>query len=246
MKQEFKLMLKWFSYLTITFLIFGLTINFDFIGAIVSLVILWYIFRYLFFKDTFKHPPIFFNWFRKKHQDDIPPLTKEKMEFYEDSGLSPEEIDFFRNQLKTARNHLFSIETEINKQTKLQAINTRYNLLPLLKAYFSEIKLSPHRLGEVGDFLYTFLPSLEELTCKYNEISKHATKTQLTYQILNKTAEAIEILCKQIEADYLAFQKDDFDNVEIEIEHIHQNLSKKDNNYSSTENNETWEENINE
>lgn len=159
-----------------------------------------------------------------KQDHDLPPLSRKRQKIYQESGLTDEEIIFFRQELAKAKKQLIDIEASFWRNNKLTAIARRHNMVAILRDYFKELADNPNRLNEGTNFLYSYIPSLHDLIDKYLEINNHVSKTQLTYRTLDKTAETIDDLCQTIEDDYLAFQKDDFKDAEIEIELARQKM----------------------
>lgn len=145
-------------------------------------------------------------------------VSPEKEAFYQVKGLTKDEMNLFRKTMYTARIDIYEIEKNIKKNTKLLAITSRNHTMPVLKDFFRHIVEQPNRLHDVNTFLYTQLPNLKELTSHYIEIDNHLSKTKETYQILAKSAEAIDALCQQIESSYRDFMANDLNHAEIEIE----------------------------
>ncbi|MCQ9210094.1 5-bromo-4-chloroindolyl phosphate hydrolysis family protein [Granulicatella seriolae] len=234
MKPKSSKILRFIIFVILTFLLFLYFDNNmiyrsnDIVDIAAFFLVFYGLFR-LFFPKRSKGQESTRNRRRKKSQrsaeDDMPVLTDEKIEFYSQQGLTQEETFFFRTQLYKAKQHIDHIEVNIKKSTKLEAIEQRYGLLSLVKTYFKDISKEPLRLSQVDGFLYTYLPSLDELTAKYLEINNHATKTQLTYQTLDRTVQTIESICVKIEEDYLQFQKNDFTDANIEMEHVERKMN---------------------
>ena len=163
-------------------------------------------------------------------------VTPEKESYYREQGLTKDEMNLFRNTMHAARTHIEEIAQNVSSRTKLQAITTRNNTLPILKDFFKHIVEQPQRLHEVSHFLYTQLPNLKELTDNYLEIDSHVTKTRETYQSLESSANAIDILCQKINVSYSDFMENDIANMEIEIELAKQAASRdNETNNSNTE-----------
>lgn len=163
-------------------------------------------------------------------------VTPEKESYYREQGLTKDEMNLFRNTMHAARTHIEEIEHNVGSRTKLQAITTRNNTLPILKDFFKHIVEQPQRLHEVSHFLYTQLPNLKELTDNYLEIDSHVTKTRETYQSLESSAKAIDLLCQKINVSYSDFMENDIANMELEIE-LAKHAASRDNetNHSDTE-----------
>lgn len=151
-------------------------------------------------------------------------LSKDMKSHYQDHGLSSQEIDYFRQQMGTARQQILSLETNFSKTAKLRAIETRHNTVRVCQTFFSDIVEEPQRLTETSQFLYKLLPNLEDLVLKYNEINSHVAKNKQTYQILDKTAFTIDKVCQQITDDYLLFHQATFNELEDELNLAQKNL----------------------
>lgn len=156
-------------------------------------------------------------------------MTPQKEAFYKSRGLSKEEMNMFRSTMHTAREHIYAIEDNMKKRTKLRAIEARNNTMDITKDFFKHIVEQPERLPEVNKFLYTHLPSLKELTDHYLEIDNHVAKTRDTYRALEESAQTINEMCGLIAEDYVAFMNHDLENLDVEIELAKQVL-KRDNN----------------
>lgn len=167
----------------------------------------------------------------KLKKDKLPRLTTDKEEFYLSKGLKKEDIHYFRQTMLTAKKHITSLETNMQKSGKLRAIESRNNTVSLAKDLFSAITKEPNRLHEVNKFLYVHLPSLDDLASKYVEIENHKAKSKTTYDILAKSALTIDKMCSQITDDYVAFKENEIDDLDTEVELAHHNLNKKRNEF---------------
>ncbi|GAB2487326.1 5-bromo-4-chloroindolyl phosphate hydrolysis family protein [Alkalibacterium psychrotolerans] len=168
---------------------------------------------------------------KSKSKEKLPRLTTDKEKFYLDKGLEKEDIHYFRQTMLTAKKHIVSIESNMEKSGKLRAIESRNNTVSLSKSLFSAITKEPNRLHEVNKFLYVHLPSLDDLVSKYVEIENHKAKSKATYDILGKSAQTIDKMCSQITDDYVAFKENDLEDLDTEIELAHHNLNKKRNEF---------------
>lgn len=156
-------------------------------------------------------------------------VTSQKEAFYRSRGLSKDEMNMFRSTMHTAREQIYAVEANMKKRTKLKAIETRNNTLPIMKDFFKHIVEQPERLPDVNKFLYTHLPSLKELTDQYLEIDSHVAKSRETYRMLEESAQTINEMCELIAAEYVAFMAHDLDNMDVEIE-LAKTVLKRDNN----------------
>ncbi len=219
-------------------------LKFTFTSAIclVALILMYFLLGYDIITSlvlTIVLGSILFHYKNKKKRVTNAPVervTPEKKSYYRVQDLTKDEMNLFRNTMHAARTHIEEIEHNVGSRTKLQAITTRNNTLPILKDFFKHIVEQPQRLHEVSHFLYTQLPNLKELTDNYLEIDSHVTKTRETYQSLESSANAIDILCQKINVSYSDFMENDIANMELEIE-LAKHAASRDNetNHSDTE-----------
>lgn len=155
--------------------------------------------------------------------------SKDKLQHYHEAGLSDEEISYLREQLAQAREHIISIEKRMNATAKLRAIDVRHNTIEISKQFFQDIVKEPKRFSEAGDVIYRILPSLNDLTEKYNEVSEHIAKNKQTYLILEKSAQTIEELAKRLTEDYIHFHKATYQDLDDEINLANRTLNRNQN-----------------
>ncbi len=153
--------------------------------------------------------------------------NKDKIQHYYDEGLTESEIEYFRSQMAIAREQINSVETGFAKTAKLRAIEVRYNTIEVAQNFFKDIVEDPMRFTQASQFLYKFLPSLEDLILKYNEINGHVAKNKQTYLILEKSAQTIEQICEQITDEYVLFHQNTYNELQDEIKLANRNLSRK-------------------
>ena len=166
---------------------------------------------------------------KKGKQEEIPALTDELETHYEKSGMTANEISFFRQTMNQTKNEINQLQ--MNMQTaKLKAIDLRHDPVKAAKALFKELVKEPNRLHEASQFLYTHLPNLVDLTNKYNEINDHEIKNKQTYEKLEESAQIIDQLSALIAQDYQKFVAEDLDDIDVEISVAKQSL-KRDNKY---------------
>ena len=137
--------------------------------------------------------------------DQMPYLTKDKEAHYRELGLSPQEIDFFRSTMSTAKKQIIQLQENMNRSTKLRAI---------------ELHLANH-------FLYTHLPNIVDLTSKHLEIEQHEVKNKQTYEKLEESAQIIDQLSKLVKNDYEEIVSDDLDDLDVEMSIAKSSLSQK-------------------
>lgn len=157
----------------------------------------------------------------------MPVTNKDKIQHYYDEGLTESEVEYFRSQMAIARQQIKSVEDGIAKTAKLRAIEVRYNTIEVAQNFFKDIVEDPTRFTQASQFLYKFLPSLEDLILKYNEINAHVAKNKQTYLILEKSAQTIEQICEQITDEYVLFHQDTYNEMQDEIKLANRNLSRK-------------------
>ncbi|MBA5730123.1 5-bromo-4-chloroindolyl phosphate hydrolysis family protein [Aerococcaceae bacterium INB8] len=157
----------------------------------------------------------------------------DKIQHYREAGLSDEEISYFREQLAQAREHIISIEKQMSATAKLRAIDVRHNTIEISKQFFQDIVKEPKRFSEAGDVIYRIFPSLDDLTKKYNEVSKHIAKNKQTYLILEKSAQTIEELAERLTEDYISFHKATYQDLDDEINLANRTLNRQQTNEPS-------------
>lgn len=153
-------------------------------------------------------------------------VSKDKIQHYREAGLNDEEISYLRDQLAQLRENIHSLETQMNATAKLRAIDVRHNTIEISKQFFQDIVKEPKRFGEAGDVIYRIIPSLVDLTEKYNEINDHIAKTKQTYIILEKSAQTIDELAKRLTDEYIDFHKATYQDLDDEINLANRNLNK--------------------
>lgn len=221
-KKEFSDILVYaLTCITILFvfiILLALDINF-LIALLLSVVIGWLLLRARGKEDRQQN--------RKNH---LKKVSSEKEEFYKTKGLSKEDIHYFRETMQKAKNQIIKIEKNMQVTGKLKAIEHRNNTAQLSKALFKEIIKHPNRLHEVDQFLYVHLPSLADLSEKYVEIDNHKAKSKATFDILEKSAETIDGMCRQIAEDYVKFKSSDIEDMDLEVELAKRTLNKDNGN----------------
>ena len=183
------------------------------------------IFFYVLFRKEMNPP----NWKTYLHKEkELQGPSEKQQEIYDKAGLTESDVAFFREKMNRAKGQIQQIEAYTKQNNKLEAIANRYQIVTVLKDYFKEIVQHPERLHAVDKFLNTYLPGLEEMMRKYIEIEKHISKTQETYQMLDQTMDFIDDCCLQIEADYQKFQAQDFNDLNLEREHLQKQSQKEE------------------
>lgn len=162
-------------------------------------------------------------------------VSEERKKLYKEKNLSDEDIKFFRQTMNNAKFQILKLEKNIEKVGKLRAITNRHDTLNLTKILFKDIVKEPDRLHEVDQFLYVHLPSLVELTTKYVQINQHQAKSKQTFDVLKKSAETINDMCKQISDDYLHFKSKDIKDLTNEINLAQKRLDREGNNIQKDE-----------
>jgi len=167
---------------------------------------------------------------RSKKNSTLKKVSPTKESFYKSKGLSKEDINFFRETMQQAKEQILTIESNMEKTSKLKAIEKRNNTIKLSKSLFKSITEHPERLHQVDQFLYVHLPALSDLTTKFVKIKNHQAKSKATYDILQKSAGTIDDMCEQIATDYVKFKSDDLENMEMQIELAKETIDKDNDN----------------
>lgn len=164
----------------------------------------------------------------KKRSKEIPELSDDLKVHYTEVGMTPSEINFFRETMNHTKTQINRLQVNLNQTAKLKAIDLRHDTVKAAKALFKELVKEPHRLHDASHFLYTHLPNLIDLTDKYIEINNHEIKNKQTYAKLEESAQIIDQVASLIAQDYQQFVSDDLDDLDLEISVAKQNL-KRDN-----------------
>lgn len=149
------------------------------------------------------------------------------IQHYQESGLGQEDIKYFRSQMADLRDQIRSLEDEMNQTAKLRAIDVRHNTINISKQFFQDLVKEPQRLSEAGNVIYRILPSLNDLSMKYNEVNSHIAKSKQTYVILEKSAQTIDELAQRLTEEYLNFHEETFNDLEDEVKLAKRNLNKQ-------------------
>ena len=152
------------------------------------------------------------------------PLRKTSSKVYEQSGLSKQEIDYFRQKMSVVKTQIQEIDETIQSYTKLRIISNRYNTTVTMKDYFKELVAHPEKLPEANLFVHTCVPSLNEMTKAYKELSEQPVKGSETYQTLQELGEKINLVCATLEEDYLHFQEDKIKKSEAEMDYVNRTI----------------------
>lgn len=158
----------------------------------------------------------------------VPALTKEKEKHYLESGMSPREIEIFRETMNQSKQQIEKLQKNISSNNKLKAIDLRHDFLRASKALFKELVKEPTKLHSASHFLYTHLPNMVDLTDKYIEINNHEIKSRETYDKIEESTQIIEQLASLIAQDYQKFVFDDLEDLDVELSIAKQSI-KRDN-----------------
>lgn len=164
-----------------------------------------------------------------------PKLKRDILQHYREHGLSEQEIIYFRDQMGQAKGHIDAIEDQMSSVAKLRVIENRHNVVQVSQQFFKDIVEEPERMTQAGLFINRLLPSLDDLSSKYQEISQHVAKTKQTYMILDKTAITIDNLCQSILDQYHAFHQELYNDLDDEIQLANKSMGK----HSDTETEDT-------
>lgn len=169
---------------------------------------------------------------KPKQKQEIPTLTKEKEERYEDLGMTTSEVELFRSTMNVAKAQINRMQENIAQSSKLKAIDLRHDTVKAAKALFKELVKEPTRLHDASHFLYTHLPNMADLTDKYLEINSHEVKSKEAFSKLEESAQVIDQLSVLIVQDYQQFVAEDLEDMDVEISIAKQSL-KRDNKLKS-------------
>ena len=211
----FILLLAVITMIVVGFLLSGLGINtlFSFVvGLVIGIV--------LYSKYMEKQSPA-------PTKTDLKDVSSEREKFYKSRGLSDEDIEFFRDTMNKTKNQIIEVEENMESTGKLRSIANRNNTIQLIKVLFKDIVNEPERLHEIDQFLYVHLPSLADLTNKYVRINSHQAKSKQTFDILEKSAQTIDEMCKQITDDYMKFRSTDISAMADEVEFAKRRLNRE-------------------
>ncbi|MGF3073123.1 5-bromo-4-chloroindolyl phosphate hydrolysis family protein [Facklamia sp. P13064] len=177
--------------------------------------------------NTFKtHRKSFFHPTHKKP-------SRNMLEHYQAAGLSKQEIEAFRSQMADSRKQIINIEANFQKTAKMRAIEIRHNIVKVSKNYFKDIVEEPNRRLDASDFLINYLPQLDDLLEKYNEINSHVAKNKQSYLILEKSAQTIDQLSQEIVEDYLKFHSETYQELEDGLKLADRMLHNESNNQTN-------------
>lgn len=140
--------------------------------------------------------------------------SRNMLKHYQAQGLSKQEIEAFRSQMANTRDQIISIENNFQVTAKMRAIEIHHNLVKVAKNYFKDIVEEPQRRLAASDFLINYLPQLQDLLEKYNEVNSHVAKNKQTYLILEKSAQTIDKISQEIVDDYLKFHEETYQELE--------------------------------
>lgn len=213
MKQWSRLLkLVFFVFITRYFMshIYGSSVRMFF-----SLVVLAGIFFFMLFPEEMKVKSVF-----GKAKRTLEKTSSKVKERYEQSGLSKQDIDYFRQKMSVVKTQIQEIDETIQSFTKLRIISNRYNTIVTMKDYFKELVAHPEKLPEANLFIHTYVPSLNEMAKAYKELSEQPIKGSETYQTLQELGEKIDLVCATLEEDYLHFQENKIKKSEAEMDYV--------------------------
>ncbi|MEY8445909.1 5-bromo-4-chloroindolyl phosphate hydrolysis family protein [Enterococcus ratti] len=165
---------------------------------------------------------------KKTAKTEIPDLSSKLETHYIKSGMTPSEINFFRQTMNQTKLEIEELQQNMQQTAKLKAVDLRHDTVKAAKALFKALVKEPNRLHEASQFLYTHLPNLVDLTNKYIEINDHEIKNKQTYEKLEESSQIIDQLAHLISQDYQQFVSDDLEDLDVEISVAKQSL-KRDN-----------------
>ncbi|MHC5372358.1 5-bromo-4-chloroindolyl phosphate hydrolysis family protein [Enterococcus sp. LJL120] len=162
----------------------------------------------------------------KRKPEEMPIMTKEKEDRYEQLGMTPSEIELFRSTMNVAKGQIDRVQRNTAQSSKLKAIDLRHDTVKAAKALFKELVKEPTRLHDASHFLYTHLPNMADLTDKYLEINQHEVKSKEAFAKLEESAQVIDQLSLLIVQDYQQFVADDLEELDVEISIAKQSLNR--------------------
>lgn len=184
-----------------------------------SLVVLAGIFFFMLFPEEMEVKTVF-----GKAKRTLEKTSSKVKERYEQSGLSKQDIDYFRQKMSVVKTQIQEIDETIQSFTKLRIISNRYNTIVTMKDYFKELVAHPEKLPEANLFVHTCVPSLNEMTKAYKELSEQPIKGSETYQTLQELGEKIDLVCATLEEDYLHFQEGKIKKYEAEMDYVNRTI----------------------
>ena len=184
-----------------------------------SLLVLAGIFFFMLFPEEMEVKSLF-----GKTKRPLDKTSSKVQERYEQSGLSKQDIDYFRQKMAVVKTQIQEIDETIQSLTKLRIISNRYNTTVTMKDYFKELVAHPEKLPEANLFVHTCVPSLNEMTKAYKELSEQPVKGSETYQTLQELGEKIDLVCATLEEDYLHFQEDKIKKSEAEMDYVNRTI----------------------
>ena len=195
---------------------YGITNMILSLGLLMAIILgVFYLFRSIFTRNT------------STADTSLPYLSDELDAHYHNNGMTDKDIAFFRQTMLETKQHIATLEKNMDDVAKLKAINLKTDVIKASKGLFKELVKEPHKLALADGFLYNHLPNIVELTNKYIEINDHDIKNKNTYEYLNKSAVAIEEVSRLILKDYTSFVSDDLDDLDVELSIANQNLNRQ-------------------
>ena len=82
----------------------------------------------------------------------------------------------FQKYNEHSQKQIIQLQENMNRSTKLRAIDLRNDTTKVSKALFKELVKEPKKLHLANHFLYTHLPNIVDLTSKHLEIEQHEVK----------------------------------------------------------------------
>ncbi len=155
-----------------------------------------------------------------------PSASKDKISQYRKAGLTDQEISHFREQMADALENIYFLKEGLRRTARLRAIEERHQTIKTLQDFFHSITQAPQRLAVAGDFLYRYLPQLNELVQSYNEINDLTIKNKETYLLLDKSAQTIEQLAEQITDEYFRFHQCNLNELDDRVKLANRSLYK--------------------
>ena len=124
-----------------------------------SLLVLAGIFFFMLFPEEMEVKSVF-----GKTKKPLDKTSSKVQKRYEQSGLSKQDIDYFRQKMAVVKTQIEEIDETIQSYTKLRIISNRYNTTQTMKEYFKSLVQHPEKLPDANLFVHTCVPSLNEMT----------------------------------------------------------------------------------
>lgn len=141
-------------------------------------------------------------------------------------NLSTDERKFFQKVMTEVNENLSIVQHNMRQAPQLKRIEQQTKVLKACEGIYQELCQNPNHLNLMGDFLYSQLPNLRELTSQYLDVYAHALKTEETGKILQQSEETIFNLSLAIVNEYKKMTSADLLTLSDSIALAQHNLQK--------------------